>query len=199
MKINDLLGGRRHAYIPLQLFRIMKLTALIITICLIQVSAATKAQITLNEKKASLQKVLESISTQSGYDFVYSIQDLKDLKTGIIKLNNVDIETALKAAFESQPLQYEIADKTVMVKRKEDKTVIEKVKDFLALINVHGKVIDEQYRPISGATVKTKDGKLATITDINGEFRLMNVQEDASLIISFIGLHCHCILGFQNN
>jgi TonB-linked SusC/RagA family outer membrane protein len=187
MKINDIPEQGRPAHVPLQLIRIMKLTAIIITFCLLQVSAATKAQITLNEKKAPLQKVLESISTQSGYDFIYSTQDLKDLKTGTIKLNNVDIETALKAAFDNQPLQYEIADKTVMVKRKEEKAVIDRVKDFFASIDVRGHVVDEKGLPLPGVTVKLKDESQVTITDKDGNFILKKANENAVIIISYIG------------
>ena len=152
-----------------------------------QVSAATKAQITLNEKKANLQKVLETISTQSGYDFVYSTSDLKNLKVNNIQLNDVTIEMALDACFNGQPLQYEIADKTVMVRRKEEKGLISEVKEFINAINIHGRVVDETGKSLPGVTVKIKDGNKATITNSNGEFSFMNISENTTIVFSFIG------------
>ncbi|WP_428331624.1 carboxypeptidase-like regulatory domain-containing protein [Mucilaginibacter sp.] len=187
MKINVIPEQGRPARVPLQLIRIMKLTAIILTFCLIQVSAATKAQITLNENKAPLQKVLESISTQSGYDFIYSTQDLKDLKTGTIKLINVPIETALQAAFDGQPLQYEIADKTVMVKRKTATTYIDHVNGVIANVDIKGIVIGEGNQPLACVTVTEKGTKNGVMTDPNGRFILTVPDDKAILVFSFVG------------
>ncbi len=72
MKINGIYGYVHSRRIPTQLKRIMKLTTLIITLCILQVSASTNAQIILKENRASLEKILEKIGKQSGYDFIYS-------------------------------------------------------------------------------------------------------------------------------
>ncbi len=131
MKIHEKIGLYRDTGQAKQILRIMKLTILIMTICLIQVSALTKAQISLNEKKVPLQKVLESISTQSGYDFIYSEHDFKGIAPITIKLNNVSIEAALKTCFAGQPLIYEVSDKTVMVKKKTEESFIELLSQLL--------------------------------------------------------------------
>src|SRR5882757_8569708 len=102
MKIVDYPGYYHKVVFYHQIVRIMKLTMLLLTICLIQVSAATKAQITLNEKNIPLQKALKSISKQSGFDFIYSDQDLSAAKPVTINLSNATLETALKVCFENQ-------------------------------------------------------------------------------------------------
>jgi TonB-linked SusC/RagA family outer membrane protein len=186
MKIIDLLGRGLCALFPPPILRIMKLTILIITVCLIQVSASTKAQITLNENGVSLQKALKSISKQSGYDFIYSDQDFKDAKPVSIKLSNVTLETALKQCFDGQPLVYLIEDKTVMVKRKEE-SLLNRIINAFNAIDVSGKVVDEKGLPLAGVTVKVKDKDRATFTDSNGEFSLKKVEENAVLVISYIG------------
>src|SRR3982751_4919622 len=46
---------------------------------------------------------------------------------------------------------------------------------FLAPITVTGTVVDETNNPMPGVTVKTKDGNLGVVTDVNGKFTI-NVE-----------------------
>ncbi|MBK0383076.1 TonB-dependent receptor [Pedobacter sp. SD-b] len=54
-------------------------------------------------------------------------------------------------------------------------------------INVTGKVVDEQGLPLPGASITVKGGKNATSTNIDGEFTLKGVDENAIIVISSIG------------
>ncbi len=166
---------------------VMKLTAILITLFFIQVSASTKAQITLKENKASLEKILEKIGKQSGYDFIYSKQDFKDAEKLSINLNNVSVERALEVCFSNQPLTYEISDRTVMVKLKKDKSLLDRVIDYFTSIDVTGKVVDESGQAISGATIRVKGTNITTSSNDQGIFTLKNVDELAKLEISFLG------------
>jgi len=198
MKISKKFERGKPIAVSRQILRIMKLTIVIMIACLLQVGATTKAQITLKIRSESMQRVLENISKQSGYDFVYSTSDLKELKATNIDLNNVTMETALKACFANQPLQYEIADKTVMIKRKADPTFLERLADRWAAIDVHGRVVDQDGKPLQGATVKVKGTGRAVSTDVNGRFELKGVDENATLQISFIGYIAREILAKED-
>ncbi len=187
MKIYEKIEGCSATTVSRQLFRIMKITILIMTVFLLQVSAASRAQITLNEQKAPLQKVLKTISKQSGYDLIYSVNDLKNTKPVNVKLNNVSLEKALELCFVGQPLVYQVADKTVMIKRKEEKGMIEKIIDYFQSIEVTGKVIGENGEPLAGASVVVKGTSQSTIIANDGTFTLKNVTEDAIIVISYIG------------
>jgi TonB-linked SusC/RagA family outer membrane protein len=187
MKINEIFEECGSSVASRQIWRIMKLTTIIMTIFLLQVSAASVAQITLKTKQESLQKVLKNISRQSGYDFIYADQDLSGLRVNNINLNNVSIEKALQECLAGQPVDYEIADKTVMVQRRQDKGVLDRLKDYFSAIDIRGKVVDENGQPLVGANVSVKTGGKSTITDSKGEFILNNVNEGTILLISFIG------------
>jgi TonB-linked SusC/RagA family outer membrane protein len=187
MKIIDYPGYYHRVIFHPQIVRIMKLTMLLLTICLLQVSAATKAQITLNEKNMPLQKALKSISKQSGFDFIYSDQDLSAAKPVTLSLNNATLETALKLCFENQPLLYMIEDKTVMVKKKEE-NLLDKLKSALNIpITVTGKVLDETNQPMPGVTVKEKGTNNVVITDAKGVFYISVPDNNTLLIFSYIG------------
>ena len=54
-------------------------------------------------------------------------------------------------------------------------------------ITVKGKVVDEYGDPLPGATVRAKDEKTGTITDIDGNFAVTVKSKSTMLVISFIG------------
>ncbi|MCZ4244174.1 SusC/RagA family TonB-linked outer membrane protein [Pedobacter punctiformis] len=188
----------------------MKIIILIITLCLMQASASIKAQITIKERSISLQAVLEKISIQSGYDLVYSNTDLKGLKPINISLNNAGIETALNNCLKDFSLVYEIVDKTIIIrKRQEVRQDISK--SYLTEIDVSGRVVDEEGKPLSGATVSiiltdysedkktgefsmsAKGRKAIAITDANGAFQLRNIDEKAMISISYTGYEAYSV------
>lgn len=180
--------GRNQGSGKNKLIRVMKLTIFIITAFFLQLSAASRAQITLNENSKALQKVLKSISKQSGYDFIYADQAFKNAKPVTVKLTDADIHKALAMCFQGQPLEYEISDKTVMIKAKKNDIVYSTNEMILPFkIEIRGRVVDERNQPVAGASIKEKGSKNVTQTNANGEFTI-NVQEnDAVLQISFVG------------
>ncbi|WP_184547318.1 SusC/RagA family TonB-linked outer membrane protein [Mucilaginibacter sp. FT3.2] len=52
---------------------------------------------------------------------------------------------------------------------------------------VQGKVTDEQGNPLPGATIKIKNGTVATSTDKEGKFVLSNLPLKGALTVSFVG------------
>ncbi|MDR6782740.1 TonB-linked SusC/RagA family outer membrane protein [Pedobacter africanus] len=186
MTSNPFFWVRSH-YTLKQFLRAMKLTAIVMLVFLVQVSALTKAQITLNEKGTSLQKVLEKISKQTGYDLVYSNLDFKHTKPVTLTLSNVSIDAALQAAFKEQPVMYQVSGKTLMIKKKDEPSFLERIVDRFAAIDVRGRVVDEAKNPLPGATVKVKGKNQMTKTNSNGEFRLADVEENSVLEISYVG------------
>lgn len=56
-------------------------------------------------------------------------------------------------------------------------------------LSVKGTVLGDDGLPVIGATVKVKNSKISTVTDINGQFTLKNLSStDKRLIVSYIGM-----------
>ena len=53
-------------------------------------------------------------------------------------------------------------------------------------IKVQGQVVDETGAPLMGASIKAKNSKTGTVTDIDGKFSL-DVESNATLIVSYMG------------
>jgi len=152
-----------------------------------QVSAAGFAQkITLNQDKASLKQIFAEIKKQTGYDVFYQAGKVKEDK--IIKANflNTPLEEVMEKCLEGQSLSFTIDEKTVLIKEKEP-TFLERLADRWAAIDVHGRVVDQEGKPLPGATVKVKGRGKSVSTNERGEFYLEKVEEDAILVVSFIG------------
>jgi TonB-linked SusC/RagA family outer membrane protein len=185
-KIYTRLWCRQPGYTK-QFLRVMKILLILMTAFLMQVSASTFAQkITLNEKEASLVSIFEKINKQSGVDFLVNIELLSKAKPVSINVNDEELAIVLDKIFKGQPLEYSIKDKAVVVTKKTP-SFLERLADRWAAIDVHGRVVDQEGKPLPGATVKIKSTGRTVSTNVNGRFELKGVEEGAVLVVSFIG------------
>nr|WP_121273218.1 SusC/RagA family TonB-linked outer membrane protein [Pedobacter schmidteae] len=165
----------------------INLIAFFIVMACTQVTASSYAQkITLSEKNATLKDVLAALEVQSGYYILYNTPMLKDAKNVNIDVKKVSLEYALGKLLEGQDFTYVIINNTVVIRRR-DKTLLELVKGYFKAINIKGKVLDENGKPLSGASVRVRNTTRAVMTNSEGAFEMTGVDENATLIISFIG------------
>lgn len=189
MNFELIISGKVYLPVSKQIYRMMKLVTFFMTCCLMQVSALTSAQVTIRAKNAAFRTVLEQISSQSGRDLIYVDQDLKLSNPVSLELTNVPIEQALKRIFERQPLQYELADGTIMIKRKR---TIQKLETPTGESpdqqqTISGKVLDENNKPIANVTVKVKGTNTVVQTNSNGDFILQGQSRNLTLHITYLG------------
>ncbi|MBS1525966.1 MAG: SusC/RagA family TonB-linked outer membrane protein [Bacteroidetes bacterium] len=164
----------------------MKLTTLLMTLALLTASAAGYSQITLKEKNVPLEKALSDIEKQTKYVFLYDAGDLKSAPV-TVDVTNVTLEEALKQCLAGLNIEFTVEDHNVLLRSKPPAAVPPATKKEVGLIDVHGRVVDENGLSLPGATVKIKDGTNSTSTDAQGQFYLRQVDPEAMLAISFIG------------
>lgn len=169
---------------------VMKLTTLLLITAILQVSASSFAQkISLSEHNATLDKVFEKISNQTGFDFLFSTSILKQAAPVNIQVSNEELDAVLKKIFQNQPLAYSIQDRSVVISQKQP-GLLDKLETlfarFAASHDIRGVVSDDS-GPLAGVSIRLKGTDRATITDNNGAFFLNNVQENAIIVFSYIG------------
>lgn len=144
--------------------------------------------VTLDFKNSSLQQVFNEIEKQTGYKFLNVSQVINSAKPVTINVKNAPIEQVLDLCFKDQPLEYEMKGNTVIIepKKKGDKSTYE-ILNPNPPIDVRGRVVDEKGEPVEGATVTVKGTSKGTSTNVNGEFVLKNVSENAVLEITYVG------------
>lgn len=177
-----------------QIIRVMRITAFLILITLVQVSASTFAQrITMQQKDATLKDVFEQIKHQTGYDVVCKSNQLKQSKTIQVNFVNQDVRSVLDQILPEQNLDYVLNGRTFVIKARNKQNILTKEENTLmeqkvyGSVDIRGRVIDSEGRPIPGASVKVKGTTKAVITDTDGSFQLKGIADGSLLEISFIG------------
>jgi len=165
----------------------MRLTVLILTASILQVSAATYGQrITLNQKNTPLESVLKKIRDQSGYDFFYSNAVIKNARPVTLSVNDASLEEVLDLCFAEQPLSYKIRNNTVVITAK-PQSLLDRLSEAVSAIEVHARVTDSLGRPLAGAIVRVKGKNKGTNTDRDGNFSLRSVDADDVVVITYLG------------
>lgn len=189
--INKVLSPKGREPMNNKTLRVMKITAFILLVTCIQVSAKGWSQdrITLNLKNAPLEKVFTEIRKQTSYDFFYRDDLLRNTPKVTISVKDADLNEVLDSCFKNQPLTYVISGTGIIIKQKINTSFeATRLKNELPYIDVKGKVVNEYGDPVASASVAVKGTTVGTTTDENGFFELKNIEENAVLVISSINI-----------
>lgn len=163
--------------------RFMRLLMFFMVAGCLQVAARGLGQsITLREKNASLEKVLQSVKQQSGYVFFYNYRILEKSKPVTVNVAGVSLTDALNACFKDQPLTYSIEGRLVTVKLKPNSgDIIEQVA-VSPRTGVYGYVRDSAGRPLPDITVTIRGKGRSVRTNKEGRF---SIQADPGDVLVF--------------
>ncbi|MBB5437696.1 TonB-dependent SusC/RagA subfamily outer membrane receptor, partial [Pedobacter sp. AK017] len=139
-------------------------------------------KITLSEKDVPLEKVFKEIRRQSGYNFIYNSQMLREANPVSIVVKNAGLKSVLDLCFAGQPITYLINRNTVVVKWRQQPAA---PANQLQLIK--GLVRDEQKAALPGVSVYLKDEKKGTVTDADGRYMLEVPDDTGILVFSYMG------------
>jgi len=156
---------------------------------LVQVSASTFAQfVTLKQNNITLKKVFSEIRKQTGYTVLYDPDAVEKAGTIDLDLVHTPLREALEKLLKGQNLEFSIEDKAIVIKHRAAPSFLDRVVDaFTPPVDVRGVVVDEKGMPLAGANVKVRGFKQAAVTDNEGRFYLPGVDDQAVLIVSFVG------------
>lgn len=159
----------------------------LVTFCL-QVSflSAQSQRVSMHKTDATIAEVLKELHTQTGFYFLLNTRLVNPDTKIKVEIDNQSIRQSLDIIFKGLPLQYDIEDKTVYIRRKVNTQ---------NLIDISGAVQDSLGNPLPGASIKIVSGKNArtVITGQDGHFDLKDVPADALLSFSFVGFHIRTI------
>ncbi|WP_419698052.1 TonB-dependent receptor domain-containing protein [Mucilaginibacter sp. NFX135] len=169
--------------------RIKLITALLFAVCLHLSAASFSQSITLTEKNASLESVLNKIEQQSGYDIFMQTELLAGSNKVSIDIKAQPLIKVLEKVFKGQPITYAIVGHTIVVKEKTSGKPVSTGNQAMLASVYTGKVVDaETKEPLIGASVGVKGGGKATSTGLNGDFKLkLDDNDTKTLVISYIG------------
>ncbi|SCB72120.1 TonB-linked outer membrane protein, SusC/RagA family [Chitinophaga costaii] len=172
----------------------MKLTILLLTAALLQVSARGLSQnISFNGKNVALEKVFAAVESQTDYVFLYKATALTVAQPVTINAQGLGLEAFLSKVFEHQSLTYRIIDKNILISRKEPAppvgiSSVDSLPAKQELINVF--VFAAGYAPLGSATISNLTDKKNYLTAGTGSAQVP-IRLGDQLRISFIGYVDH--------
>ena len=152
-------------------------------------------KVTLSAIDMPLKDVFQTINKQTGYSITNNEEETRLSETRKVTVNFVqtDINVVMNSLLgDKDDLGYIIhAESIVIIRRIKDGTNIKIKNDTSRQNPITGKVVDSLGQPIPGATIKVKNGKYGTITNVDGSFRLPHIIKGDIIVVSSIG--------FENN
>ena len=173
----------------------MKLTAFLLMLGLLQVSAGVHSQNTklnLDVQNQSLRSVLSIIEQASNYRFFYSedILSLDEMTT--IDVRNKDISEILNELFTGKDVSYSVKNNNLIV--------LKPLKFAQGERSISGVVTGHDGSPIPGVSIIFEGTTIGTITDLDGNFNLLVPEGASTIVISYIGMRTETIdIGNQSS
>ncbi|MDP2338805.1 MAG: SusC/RagA family TonB-linked outer membrane protein [Bacteroidota bacterium] len=172
-----------------KLLRVMKLTAFLVLILVIDVSASLYSQnskVSVKVVNGTLSEIFNKIEEQSEYRFFYQNEQIRDVERKSIDVSNKNTLELVSDLLGSTDLTYKLVDRNIIIFPSSERNIMENA--FQQQKSVSGKVTDSTGASLPGVSVVVKGSTSGTITDASGTFSLANVSSDATLVFSFIGL-----------
>lgn len=161
-----------------------KVIAILLTGILLQLSARAFTQkITITVQNAPLEKVLKEVHKQSGYLFLFNAELIQKARPVSLKVTQASLEEVLNKCFANQPFTYELSDKTILVKYRENQLQAAAAPP----VKISGKVTDDNGAPLSGVTVTVTGSKVSAVTDGAGAYAINVPSGKGELQFAFIG------------
>lgn len=167
-----------HSNRSCKVLLIMKLIIALMIVGFVQVRAKTFAQlVTINEKNAKIEYILDKIRLQTGYNILCDAQILESIAPLSISIKNVPLNHALEKCLAANNLAYSIVEDNIVIRQKEEQQGQKDLK---------GKVTDRGGSPLFGVTIKVKGANRAVTSNKEGNFSIRAASGDI-LVFTSIG------------
>jgi TonB-linked SusC/RagA family outer membrane protein len=162
----------------------MKFIALLLTVCLVNISASVYSQntkLSLDVESRSIKDVLKLVESQSKFRFLYNEEFLGLDRPVSLNLKDCRVEDVLNKLFDKQDLTYKVFDNNLIVITPSGIILKQTAK-------VSGVVTDANTGdPLPGVNIVLEGTTLGTITDPDGKYSLDVSVTNPVLSFTFVG------------
>lgn len=149
-------------------------------------SWSQQTNLNLDYKSTSIKQILKDIEDGSHYNFVYSNNDFDVEREIDLKISDASIDKILNRLLEGTGMGYKMVDRVIIIGPREG--ISFPGNGTQQIRTVTGKVTDATGNPLPGVTVVVKGTTKGTITGTDGNYSLIDISSDATLVFSFVGM-----------
>ncbi|MDD7886265.1 TonB-dependent receptor [Flavivirga sp. 57AJ16] len=139
------------------------------------------------DQTVTVDKVFEIIKNQTNYNFIYRKKIFKDAPKVQLKKGEILITELLKKSFSGSNVKYKLNDEGVIIIQEidsQEKASINSLQGY----EVSGTIRDQTGLPLAGANIVEKEvDNNGAQTDFDGNFSLTVRDQDAILVVTYIG------------
>lgn len=171
----------------------MKLSMLLLFLAVFGAKATNTygqgSNITLNLKEVTVENFIDKIESSTDFRFIYQIEDVNLNRLISLKVKKDKITNILNKVFRKTKTDFKIIDGQIyLVKRLAPlKVEEEKVVKPILQQTISGVITDEKGVPLPGASIIEKSTSSGVTSDIDGSFTINVKNQNAVLIISYMG------------
>lgn len=171
---------RKNIFLPGKLLLLL----LIMSTFSITGAFAQNQIIKLNLKNADVKTLLSEIKRQTGINFVYNADQLRNLSKITLVTEETTIKSALDEALKGSGFEYKVDGEVIVISKKAPESANTKKS-----LVIKGTVLDAATKtPLPGVTILAKSDKmLGVVSDIDGNYQIEIPATTSFLTFSFIG------------
>ncbi|MBK5721206.1 TonB-dependent receptor [Dysgonomonas sp. Marseille-P4677] len=137
--------------------------------------------ISVKKSSTSIRSILSEIEKSTSYHFLYNEKLINTDQIVSIDVKDKPVSDVLDNIFEKSNIKYSIVEDQIILSATETKEVKQDGR------SIKGLVKDESGLPLPGVSVILKGTTNGTVTDIDGNFILNKINENATIIFRYVG------------
>jgi TonB-linked SusC/RagA family outer membrane protein len=138
-----------------------------------------------SDQEVSVHQVFRIIKKQTKYQFVYSEDLFKDAPKVRLKKGVITLEKLLKLILSDSNLDFKLSKNNII--EFQDNNLMLTKENKTQGVQISGIVTDKSGEPLPGASIIEKGTTNGTETDFNGKFSLKVLNQNAVLVVSYLG------------
>ena len=151
---------------------------------------AQSTKVTLNLKNVSVLQFINQIEETTEYRFVYKTSEVDLERLVSIEANKEEISNVLGVVFKNSTTTFNFSNKLIYLLKRKTIGIKSNSKNLQTVTQdqvVTGTVRDNLGMPLPGASILEKGTTNGTNTDQSGKFSLQLINNNAVLVISYVG------------
>ena len=177
----------------------MKLTTLLLIMGFFGLQAndsySQNTKVSLHVENATVLETIDNIESTTEFRFIYKTKHVDLNRRTSLQFKDNQIESILQSLFENTNTGYKVRDRHIILRHVKKQQRDHGVNGSSSPsdiqqdpFNVSGQILDANGTPLPGANVVEKGTTNGTQSDFDGNFSIRVAGENATLVISYIGL-----------